>query len=307
MLQYLIIILDDSSPSFCHYENSKTKRNLIPIDKLKQGIFFAMTENLMIQFVYPDYELPKEYIDVVESIDHFNISPIKEDADVWITSINSDIESEVPVVIRLGKDDLFANIDVLSGILEKVPRLNIILSDIESFDSNDFQKYDEALRKMSTCIESLLLSGKGTMLNLLTDRLVLNQMNNCGAGDSTITLAPNGEYYLCPAYYYDHREAIGDVEKGLQIKNAQLLQLDHAPICCHCDAYQCKRCIWLNQKTTLEVNTPSHEQCVLAHIERNVSRDLLGRLRQYGNFFPNTDDIAKIDYLDPFENKDKWQ
>lgn len=307
MLQYLIIILDDSSPSFCHYENSKTKRSLIPIDKLRQGIFFAMTENLMIQFVYPDYELPKEYVDVIESIDHFNISPNKEDADVWVTSVNSDIESEVPVVIRLGKDDLFASIDVLSGILGKVPRLNIILSDIESFDNNDFQKYDEALRKLSTCIESLLLSGKGTMLNLLTDRLVLNQMNNCGAGDSTITLAPDGEYYLCPAFYYNNEPPLECIGNRPQIKNQQLLRLDHATICSHCDAFQCKRCVWLNKKTTLEVNTPSHEQCVVAHIERNSSKELLRRIRQHESFFQDTDEIIDIDYLDPFENKSKWQ
>lgn len=307
MLQYLIIILDDSSPSFCHYENSKTKRSLIPIDKLKQGIFFAMTENLMIQFVYPNYELPKEYVDVIESIDHFNISPNKEDADVWVTSINSDIESEVPVVIRLGKDDLFANIDVLSDILVKVPRLNIIITDIDRFGSNDFQKYDEALRTLSTSVERLLLSGKGTMLNLLTDRLVLNQMNNCGAGDSTITLAPNGEYYLCPAFYYNNEPSLECISNRPQLKNQQLLRLDHSPICSHCDAYQCKRCVWLNKKTTCEVNTPSHEQCVVAHIERNSSKDLLRRIRQHGNYFPDTDEIVDIDYLDPFENKRKWQ
>jgi len=307
MLQYLIIILDDSSPSFCHYENSKSKRNLIPIDKLKQGIFFAMTENLMIQFVFPDYELPKEYIDVIESIDHFNISPIKEEADIWVTAMNSDIESDVPVVIRLGKEDLFAHIDVLSDILGEVPRLNIILTDIESFNNNDFQKYDEALRKLSTRIESLLLSGKGAMLNLLTDRLVLNQMNNCGAGDSTITLAPDGEYYLCPAFYYDNQPSLECIDNRPLLKNRQLLRLDHSPICCNCDAFQCKRCIWLNKKTTLEVNTPSHEQCVVAHIERNSSKDLLRRIRQHSDSFTYMEEIIDIDYLDPFENRSKWQ
>ena len=32
-----------------------------------------MKENLMIQYVYPDYELPKEYETVIESIDHKKI------------------------------------------------------------------------------------------------------------------------------------------------------------------------------------------------------------------------------------------
>ena len=70
MRQYLIILLDDTSTSFCHYENTRTERRLIPLDTLRQGIRFGMIENLMIQYVYPDYELPVEYVDVIESIDH---------------------------------------------------------------------------------------------------------------------------------------------------------------------------------------------------------------------------------------------
>ncbi len=307
MLQYLIIILDDTSVSYCHYENQRQKRHLIPIDKLKQGIFFAMTENLMIQFVYPDYKLPDEYLETIDTIDHFNIMPSKEEADIYVSSLNSDLESDVPVVLRMRKSDLFANADMICSILKKVPRLNIVLTDIETFTDKDFEQYAEVLDKLSIILEQLLISGEMTMLNLLTDRIVLYQMNNCGAGDTSITLAPDGKFYLCPAFYYDKQEAIGYVESGVKIENAQLLHLDHAPICSHCDAFQCKRCIWLNKKTTLEVNTPSHEQCVVAHLERNASKRLLEHLRSHGNFFAKTADINEIDYLDPFENKDKWQ
>ena len=76
MLQYLIILLDDRSTSFCHYDipNDRNKR-LIDLDDLKQGIKYAMMENLMIQFVYPDYELPKQYAEVINSIDHIDIRP----------------------------------------------------------------------------------------------------------------------------------------------------------------------------------------------------------------------------------------
>ena len=138
--------------------------------------------------------------------------------------------------------------------------------------------------------------------------LMLKQMNNCGAGDTTITLAPNGKFYICPAFYYeDEADSIGDLENGLDIKNKQLYRLDHAPICRHCDAWQCKRCIWLNRKTTLEVNTPSHEQCMLAHLERNASRDLLNDIRKHGTFLPEQEEIKEIDYLDPFDNRDEWQ
>ena len=137
--------------------------------------------------------------------------------------------------------------------------------------------------------------------------MMLKEMNNCGAGDTTITLAPNGKFYICPAFYYeDENDSIGDLEYGLDIKNKQLYKLDHAPICRHCDAYQCKRCIWLNHKMTLEVNTPSHEQCAVAHMERNVSRMLLKNIRMHGEFLTETE-IKEIDYIDPFDKRDEWQ
>lgn len=308
MLQYLIILLDDTSTSFCHYENPKTERRLISLETLRQGIRFAMMENLMIQFVYPDYELPQEYQEVIESIDHSKIKPYKEGADVWVTDNVENVRSEIPVVLCLDKKNLFANEDKISETLGRISRLNIVLTDVESFTEEDFAYYKSLLGKLSDSLEQLYVDGETPQLNLLTDRMMLKQMNNCGAGDTTITLAPNGKFYICPAFYYeDEADSIGDLENGLDIKNKQLYRLDHAPICRHCDAWQCKRCVWLNRKTTLEVNTPSHEQCVLAHLERNASRDLLNDIRKHGTFLPEQEEIKEIDYLDPFDNRDEWQ
>ena len=93
------------------------------------------------------------------------------------------------------------------------------------------------------------------------------------------------------------------LQTGLDIKNRQLYRLEYAPLCRVCDAFQCKRCIWLNRKTTGEVNTPSHEQCVAAHLERNASRKLLNDWQDY---FPDKK-IEPVDYLDPFEIKEKFK
>ena len=93
---------------------------------------------------------------------------------------------------------------------------------------------------------------------------------------------------------------------GLDIKNPQLYRLEYAPICRHCDAYQCKRCIWLNRKTTFEVNTPSHEQCVVSHLERNASRELMMSVRERVEFLSDKEEIKDISYLDPFDLRDEW-
>ena len=315
MLQYLIILLDDTSTSFCHYSltpipspKGEGSRRLMPIETLRQGIRFGMMENLMIQYVYPDYELPAEYMEVIESIDHSKIKPTKDDADVVVLNGFADIDVEVPVVLRVGKGELFANADKVEALLGKASRLNVVITDVETFTEEDFEEYKALLKQLSTKAEQMFLEGKALQLNLLTDRMMLSKMNNCGAGDTNITLAPNGKFYVCPAFYYeDETDCIGDLEHGLDIKNKQLYSIDHASICRHCDAYQCKRCIWLNRKMTLEVNTPSHEQCVLAHLERNASRDLLHNVRKHGTFLPEQEDIKEIDYLDPFDKRNEWQ
>lgn len=308
MLQYLIILLDDSSTSFCHYEDTKTTHRLMSIETLRQGIRFGMMENLMIQFVYPDYDLPQEYAEVIESIDHSKIKPICFGADVVVLNGISDVASDAPIVLRISKKDLFSHVDALMEMMDKTSRLNIVLTDVETLSDDDVAAYEVVLEKFSKKIEQMYVTGKSPQLNLLTDRMMLKKMNNCGAGDTTITLAPNGKFYVCPGFYYDDEsDCIGDLENGLDIKNKQLYKLDHAPICSHCDAYQCKRCIWLNRKTTFEVNTPSHEQCVLAHLERNTSRELLQNIRRYGTFLPEQEDINEINYLDPFDNRDDWQ
>ena len=309
MLQYLIILLDDTSAPFCHYENLKTERRLMPIDTLKQGIRFGMMENLMIQFVYPDYELPVEYAEAIESIDHSKIKLVPNGADVLVLNGVRELENvDVPLVLRVSKQELLANEERIANMLGKTPRLNIVLTDVETFKDEDFDTYKVVLGRLMEVVKSMYIEGKSPQLNLLTDRMMLKQMNNCGAGDMNITLAPNGKFYICPAFYYENEaDSIGDLEHGLDIKNKQLYKLAYAPICRHCDAWQCKRCVWLNRKTTLEVNTPSHEQCVVAHLERNASRELLLNIRKYGTFLPEQEEIKEIDYLDPFDKRDTWQ
>lgn len=316
MLQYLVILLDDTSVSYCHYDNPRKEHKLIPLDILKAGIRYAMKENLMIQFVWPDYELPNEYKETVYTIDHVNIVPISltDTADVIVIENMSALKSqsisfslEQTYVLRLPKVDLFEDYRLVSDVLKYVNRLNVVITDIETFTDDDFKRYGEVLKSLAETVKNLYSKNHKVQLNLLTDRLMLDKMNNCNAGYENITLAPDGKFYVCPAFYlHQNGYDIGNLQSGLDIKNPQLYKLEYAPICRKCDAYHCRRCAWLNRKTTLEVNTPSHEQCVAAHIERNASRDLKMMFEADGlQFINNSIDIPEIDYLDPFEKMNK--
>lgn len=324
MIQYIVILLDDTSVSFCHYQNGKNVQRLIPFDTLESAIVYAMKGNLNIQFVYPDYPLPKNYEEVIESVNHIKIKPAKiaDGADVIIFNSVEEAKDfatytigEISYVIRTKRRNLFAEINDIIPLLRKLRRLNIVITDVESFTDDDFKTYSKTLQTLAKNIEALYVEGSTIQLNLLTDRMMLNKMNNCGAGYTSITLAPNGKFYLCPAFYVENKNdsignlnvPVGNMKEGLNIRNPQLYKLDHAPLCRYCDAYQCKRCIWLNRLTTFEVNTPSHEQCVMAHIERNASRELLNSIRRHGTFLPDQEEIKEITYLDPFEVRKEWE
>lgn len=316
MIKYLVILLDDTSVSYCHYENNKAERKLISLEDLKAGIFYAMKENMSIQFVYPDYDLTAEYKDAINTIDHSSVKPYGEgvQADVLVLNDIGELDSvewqqDTAYVLRVDKAKLFASYQKIISALSKVMRLNVVITDVETFTEDDFTTYKNILTEFVKAVKTEYVGERNVQLNLLTDRIMLNAMNNCNAGAENITLAPDGRFYVCPGFYLAGDNAdfglgkakvsVGDLKTGLDIKNPQLYRLTHAPICRGCDAYQCKRCVWLNRKTTYEVNTPSHEQCVMAHLERNSSRELLQSIREHGVFMPEKE-IKEIDYLDPF-------
>lgn len=313
-MQYLVILLDDTSVAYCHADNPLKERRLMPLDTLRKAIRFGMKQNLMIQYIYPDYDLPEEYNTLIESIDHVKIG---RDVRVY-NGVPASVAGK-NVVLRLTIGEFIAGQYDIAALLPQVERLNICLTDIATFRDEQAEDYKKALETLNAVLANLYKKENPTQVNMLTDRLVLTEMHNCEAGIGNITVAPNGKFYLCPAFYYDEQMGIsnrmnhstkdasrseGDLDGGLQIPNKQLLELDHAPLCRKCDAYHCHRCIWLNDRLTMDANTPSHQQCVLAHLERNASRDLQQRLIADGFRFEH--DIPAITYLDPFDVREEW-
>ena len=170
MLKYLIIQLDDTSASFCHYPN-KHQKSLIPLEVLKGGLVWGLKENLMVQFVYPDYELPKDYLDVIDSIDHIDIAHAHMKADVSIfdgVHSLSTLKTSVftHAILRITKNELFNNIVGVKEALEKQTSLNIVITDIDTFNDTDFESYKKVLTELSSIVEKKIVSNKQVNINL---------------------------------------------------------------------------------------------------------------------------------------------
>lgn len=314
MLKYLIIQLDDTSTSFCSYEVAESSSpNLISFENLKKAIHFAFLENLNIQVVWPSYELPSQYIEVLNKINHINIVPSKlsDEADVVVANSITELNLISPnnsVVLRTTLNETTANINLVADCASLFSHLSIVFTDTASWSNDSLKEYQIFLNHLSKRIIHLYQNCQYPQINLLTDRIFLNKMNNCNAGHESIAICPDGNFYACPGFYFyrHHDSKLGSLDSGINIRNPQLYKLSHAPICSNCDAWQCRRCVLLNKKYTRELNTPGRMQCVISHIERNASRLLRKELINIGCIEATTLPIPEINYLDPFENRKEW-
>jgi CXXX repeat peptide maturase len=312
----LLVLLDQNSTSFCYYENPlyfSPKSNLISIESLDKIIFYARKNNYSIVFIYGNNRLPLEFDYLIESCEHNKIMPLKlKNYKDGVFVINKDDYRLIPklkkglndiLILRLPKKMVNQLTDIFKSLLGKFKRLNLVLLDIDSYTNNDLEEYARQLNQIEEIMEKVYLKEQNIEINFLSDRLLLVNMNNCDAGLRHLTYAQNGKFYICPAFYYEDkvRNSIGDLDSEIEIKNSHLLKLDYAPICRNCDAYHCKRCIYLNKKITLEINTPSSQQCVISHEERNITRKLLENLKASVELFQKLHPIPEISYLDPFE------
>ena len=206
------------------------------------------------------------------------------------------------IIFRLRRPALPKLSACLGRLLPHAKRINLVLTDVEKYGPGGIRGVPPATRDGIRQAPGDVGQKTPPELNVLTDRLVLGKMNNCDAGLSHLTVAPNGRLYLCPAFYYNSPdETLGEIRNDVPIGNRQLLELKYAPICRICDAYHCKRCVFLNRALTLELNTPSYQQCRLSHIEREASRLHLQKLKAAGGSSAALADIPEIAYDDPFD------
>ena len=293
-MNHLILLYDSSVPSFCYYK-SYDKREKMSLETLRKVILFAQKEGMTINVIAGGEALPEEFRKELDNILHVVIAPWTyphddvNDVSVvdWSPSFDASVIPDNPdkdLILRLPVQGLSALASTVKILRFKGRRVNVTLLDVNRYREEDFKLYEQQLQGLDN-LENL-------EINVLTDRLVLQGMNNCGAGDSSITVAPDGRLYVCPGFYYDDEDACGDIENGLCLPNRHLYRIENAPICRICDAWQCRRCIWLNLRATGEVNTPSRGQCVASHKERHASVLLSAKT--------NTP-LEDVPYEDPFD------
>jgi uncharacterized protein len=299
--KFLQIIASDDMTPHCSYQNWNKTRNRMSEELLKKAFQFA--EENGFHPVVMGYEdgisgvVPEEAYTISGSQSQVNASILVYDNEAAVCR-----ESQTGVaVLQISKENMSRLAELVRNLAKTYNRINLVLQDIEKWNQADVESYENELGKVCEAIIETYREDSPVEVNVLTDILNLDSMRNCDAGTNTFTLAPNGKFYICPAFYFDSPEnCLGDIESGINIKNRHLFELKNAPICSECDVHHCKRCKFINKKLTSEYNTPPKLQCIISHIERNKARELQMLLKKE-NLHEFEHLIPEINYLDPLD------
>lgn len=265
------ILLSSDTPSICSYPSYVNKHEFIDKEKLHHVLETLNSNGLNITVIYPAKKIPKDISELLKKYPHKKI--LTHTYHNTIISLDNKVEAKS---ICLKFSDFYTSIDTIGNYLDS-SRLDIYLCNYDEFDKN---KYRQSLTILKNQVLYHWHNGHKVRVNLITDPYGLRVNKECSYGKWALFIAPNGKFYLCPAFYYKDRNinAIGTIENGWSIQSEHLLHREYSPICRNCSNHSCLRCIYDNFYRTLEYNIPSLEQCLRIDIEKEISMEFFKEL-----------------------------
>lgn len=314
---HLLVLVEEGAVAFCHYENPRfyapARPRWMAVPLLSAIVRHAEKNDVALTLILGRERPPPKLERLMDRVAHIKIVPQELCADypgaiVVLDGENAASFDRLPlgwssnVILRLARRDLGRLGALCHALTGRYGRLSLHLRDLEYFTRADLALYESELRKLAGQLKAIYANGDRVEINVLTDRMMLTGMRNCDAGVTHVTVAADGSCHICPGFLSDGEPAIGrfDAETGVVAEPPANVAFERGPLCTRCDAWHCKRCVYLSRKLTLEYNVPSEQQCLAAHAERETTRLLL---RQLGAMEPfrRMPRLAELNYRDPLE------
>lgn len=274
--KYIYFILNDQIVPHCMYYSSGDTNHAMTKEIFKLGVSFAY-ENEYVPVYLGD---PEPYLDEF----YKNKFHIRIDSGVFsppsgINEGESSAAYYVPVfssadyrtasnklavaILLIQSKDLPLMTEIIQYLSRYCKRINIIKQDLAQWNQNDFDMYGEQIIAVKELVERGIVTSS---INVIQNSSVARQRNNCAAGISEFSYAPDGKFYICPAAYFGHQENVGDLT-GINVPDQDLRKLEKSPKCATCNVLHCLRCPVQNKMTSSMINVPSTKQCVVGKIE----------------------------------------
>ena len=191
-----------------------------------------------------------------------------EQACLGYEPINGKGKGKGKAILRVSQGDLGRLANCVIELLNRYTDVSIKHPDLLKYTKEDFELYKEQLHKIGEWLLSKGSSWSDFRVDVLTNRYGMKGVNECGAGDTSLAVGPDGSLYFCPAAFRNGFEPCGHISRGVDIANRQLFTREYALPCRDkCNALHCSRCVFLNKLATYEYCVPAENVCKLAHIE----------------------------------------
>ena len=287
---FMYFILSSDSVNYCKFKVCNTEEIMKPEDLL-YGLEYAFDNFYQPVFVHSNGSM--EWLNDLLRSDKYGISLSKQmnrhiirhitkyqgknlqQNTIYVvdnTTCKPKEELNGCVIFNIASSEIKNLAQGVKEVLQFTSRVNINVYDINKHF--DISEYENQLKLLCDVLYDYLCKGKQKEIRQLTDRIFAREMNNCFAGEKNITFAPDGKFYICPAFYFDKA---ADVNIN---KVQSMTYLYNSPGCQNCDAYHCDRCVYKNYIGTGELNIPTIKQCELSYLERKYSMLLLERLKE---------------------------
>ena len=311
--KYLFIYGNNSFPALCGYVPNENYKYEMTNNTLSKSIEFCDKNNFVPIFC-GFRKLPEDYFGYQAVLYRELQSGLVQEHDHYFTFIvameeeidnNFYLKNEISCLIILtqGADlnELYKKIALVSN---KHLNLNINIS--FNYDTSQLasfiKSYPAFLNKLTELIYTEWKRNNYLSINLLTNELFANSNRYCGAGRNTLTISPEGNIYICPAFYYcDKDGSLGSVDVGVNNYLFDVCNMDKAPLCSECPVRHCERCVFKNKTRTGEYSIPSEEQCVISIMEYKFSVLLARKLSELSLPFEIDQKLQDIDYYDPLQ------
>ncbi len=295
-LKHLYFITADNITPHCSYESRPESDVVMSEEILKKGLAYC-TDNQLVPVFLGECDHGLNQADNM----YFQINGADRDGATGTITVHDNqvydgFEGGDATILLVSRNTLSNMADMAKALLVKSPRLNVFLQDLLSWQETDYALYKEQLETLSDYLIEQYEAGYEPALNLLTDAFDKTNEIDCSAGATTAALAPDGKFYICPAFYFNGMDSIGDLEHGIDLSQSKFCRRDASPLCTSCDVKICNRCMYLHKAGTRELAISPRIQCRISHLNHAVSQKLKKTLLEKQLIQPDD----KPTYDDPF-------
>lgn len=269
--KYLYFILNDGITPHCSY-SSATKTNVMSQKIFDAAIQFAENNHMVPVFLGNPYEYlasPELYQMFVriDAINHYEgkkadlevFIPIYDSQSYTLCQGSGSIETRV-CILRIEAESITMLSQMVHNLSLVYDRINLVKVDYKKWSASDIKEYRFQLSR----IKNDELAEK--KLSILADQSE-NKSEKCQAGISEFAVAPDGNIYVCPGYYFSNFSPLGNIFSKDWDTGVSNLISNKMLACTECTAVQCKQCSYINMQFTGTPNIPRKKKCAVMEAE----------------------------------------